>query len=162
MGIMKTVSASFGSISIADRKSTRLNSSHSQISYAVFCLKKKKVVVDVDLDPQTWHDAGQAPREPPVGLAEELHHRWYQHNANDACFDEDGNGETEAARLEYPHDADDEGPEDADHDGGRRSDDTGGLRQPVGDRSGVLTFFFLNDPAPPETPPLPLHAPLPT
>src|SRR5438270_11351815 len=26
-----------------DRKSTRLNSSHSQISYAVFCLKKKKI-----------------------------------------------------------------------------------------------------------------------
>src|SRR5688572_31020912 len=26
----------------ADRKSTRLNSSHSQISYAVFCLKKKR------------------------------------------------------------------------------------------------------------------------
>src|SRR2546427_5670300 len=28
--------------SLRDRKSTRLNSSHSQISYAVFCLKKKK------------------------------------------------------------------------------------------------------------------------
>src|SRR2546427_1280305 len=28
--------------STRDRKSTRLNSSHSQISYAVFCLKKKK------------------------------------------------------------------------------------------------------------------------
>src|SRR2546430_12205771 len=28
----------------SDRKSTRLNSSHSQISYAVFCLKKKKVI----------------------------------------------------------------------------------------------------------------------
>src|SRR2546421_6806934 len=28
---------------VADRKSTRLNSSHDQISYAVFCLKKKKV-----------------------------------------------------------------------------------------------------------------------
>src|SRR2546430_8835739 len=28
--------------SYSDRKSTRLNSSHSQISYAVFCLKKKK------------------------------------------------------------------------------------------------------------------------
>src|SRR2546430_16951590 len=28
-----------------DRKSTRLNSSHSQISYAVFCLKKKKMVI---------------------------------------------------------------------------------------------------------------------
>src|SRR2546430_8798615 len=27
----------------ADRKSTRLNSSHSQISYAVFCLKKKQL-----------------------------------------------------------------------------------------------------------------------
>src|SRR2546430_11364011 len=30
----------------ADRKSTRLNSSHSQISYAVFCLKKKNIDVD--------------------------------------------------------------------------------------------------------------------
>src|SRR2546430_13522497 len=30
-----------------DRKSTRLNSSHSQISYAVFCLKKKKRVDDI-------------------------------------------------------------------------------------------------------------------
>src|SRR2546429_7247090 len=29
----------------ADRKSTRLNSSHGYISYAVFCLKKKKVVL---------------------------------------------------------------------------------------------------------------------
>src|SRR2546430_10221170 len=31
---------------IQDRKSTRLNSSHSQISYAVFCLKKKKETHD--------------------------------------------------------------------------------------------------------------------
>src|SRR2546428_7505237 len=31
-----------GSTSQQDRKSTRLNSSHDQISYAVFCLKKKK------------------------------------------------------------------------------------------------------------------------
>src|SRR2546430_11720509 len=29
----------------ADRKSTRLNSSHSQISYAVFCLKKKNITI---------------------------------------------------------------------------------------------------------------------
>src|SRR3712207_7232085 len=28
----------------ADRKSTRLNSSHANISYAVFCLKKKKIL----------------------------------------------------------------------------------------------------------------------
>src|SRR2546430_13313277 len=32
-----------------DRKSTRLNSSHSQISYAVFCLKKKKTQVHVHI-----------------------------------------------------------------------------------------------------------------
>src|SRR2546430_5225716 len=31
-----------GVVPVQDRKSTRLNSSHSQISYAVFCLKKKK------------------------------------------------------------------------------------------------------------------------
>src|SRR2546430_14766099 len=31
-----------GTTRASDRKSTRLNSSHSQISYAVFCLKKKK------------------------------------------------------------------------------------------------------------------------
>src|SRR2546427_12602340 len=30
-----------------DRKSTRLNSSHSQISYAVFCLKKKKLSKEI-------------------------------------------------------------------------------------------------------------------
>src|SRR5256886_3857698 len=30
-------------VELQDRKSTRLNSSHSQISYAVFCLKKKKM-----------------------------------------------------------------------------------------------------------------------
>src|SRR2546430_3187905 len=32
----------FAAALLRDRKSTRLNSSHSQISYAVFCLKKKK------------------------------------------------------------------------------------------------------------------------
>src|SRR2546430_4117988 len=32
-----------------DRKSTRLNSSHSQISYAVFCLKKKKINIAIPM-----------------------------------------------------------------------------------------------------------------
>src|SRR5438270_5366699 len=32
-----------------DRKSTRLNSSHSQISYAVFCLKKKNNIIQQQL-----------------------------------------------------------------------------------------------------------------
>src|SRR2546430_10258206 len=34
-------------LSVGDRKSTRLNSSHSQNSYAVFCLKKKKDIKSV-------------------------------------------------------------------------------------------------------------------
>src|SRR3712207_6963592 len=32
-------------LEIEDRKSTRLNSSHANISYAVFCLKKKKAII---------------------------------------------------------------------------------------------------------------------
>src|SRR3712207_7664592 len=33
-----------GSMVLTDRKSTRLNSSHANISHAVFCLKKKKII----------------------------------------------------------------------------------------------------------------------
>src|SRR2546427_7768642 len=46
------LSANVMSISASriDRKSTRLNSSHSQISYAVFCLKKKKTHVSENRD----------------------------------------------------------------------------------------------------------------
>src|SRR5688572_31449000 len=39
---MSRLIPSSAEVSTVDRKSTRLNSSHSQISYAVFCLKKKK------------------------------------------------------------------------------------------------------------------------
>src|SRR2546430_10415732 len=42
-----------GPADAVDRKSTRLNSSHSQISYAVFCLKKKKKYLDVSSS-STW------------------------------------------------------------------------------------------------------------
>src|SRR2546430_11826379 len=38
-----------------DRKSTRLNSSHSQISYAVFCLKKKKKTDKCGLTDSDYH-----------------------------------------------------------------------------------------------------------
>src|SRR2546427_5450815 len=38
-----------------DRKSTRLNSSHSQISYAVFCLKKKKKKQKKTAEPESCH-----------------------------------------------------------------------------------------------------------
>src|SRR2546427_1523520 len=48
----------------SDRKSTRLNSSHSQISYAVFCLKKKTVAL---LDTDTVHREGPgAPLDPDL------------------------------------------------------------------------------------------------
>src|SRR3989442_9960159 len=43
--VIDAVTAAFGpglNAAVTDRKSTRLNSSHVRISYAVFCLKKKK------------------------------------------------------------------------------------------------------------------------
>src|SRR5437588_8539416 len=42
IGLYGLVANSVASSSARDRKSTRLNSSHTVISYAVFCLKKKK------------------------------------------------------------------------------------------------------------------------
>src|SRR2546427_7417402 len=42
LGGVDLVVERLGARGLLDRKSTRLNSSHSQISYAVFCLKKKK------------------------------------------------------------------------------------------------------------------------
>src|SRR2546430_13100702 len=41
-----------------DRKSTRLNSSHSQISYAVFCLKKKNIQPPRIRQPTTYTSPG--------------------------------------------------------------------------------------------------------
>src|SRR3712207_7495683 len=50
-----------GSVEVADdgrgdRKSTRLNSSHANISYAVFCLKKKKITRNDFIPSTTSHD----------------------------------------------------------------------------------------------------------
>src|SRR2546430_9731369 len=53
--------------SAVDRKSTRLNSSHSQISYAVFCLKKKKHI-------EQKHSIPREPPRIPVELAREIDH----------------------------------------------------------------------------------------
>src|SRR3712207_8368057 len=39
-----------------DRKSTRLNSSHANISYAVFCLKKKQTMIDLNRTSATVHN----------------------------------------------------------------------------------------------------------
>src|SRR5688572_31955381 len=57
--VRHTVSNLVGVVTDQDRKSTRLNSSHSQISYAVFCLKKKKhdTRVAIRNDPSNKRDA---------------------------------------------------------------------------------------------------------
>src|SRR5438105_11832898 len=78
------------SMAASDRKSTRLNSSHEWISYAVFCLKKKKKQVDARLAhgavrllvgdpggrPVGWrHDVGVG--DHPAARADELNGAWY-------------------------------------------------------------------------------------
>src|ERR1035438_7858548 len=50
-----------------DRKSTRLNSSHLGISYAVFWLKKRRACAGRQPIPDTVHDPGGAPRGRPAG-----------------------------------------------------------------------------------------------
>src|SRR2546430_7477094 len=61
-----------------DRKSTRLNSSHSQISYAVFCLKKKKkstIVYSHNLTPIILSDEHDSPEFiPPVNPSRLVDH----------------------------------------------------------------------------------------
>src|SRR2546430_12444503 len=49
-GVGVATGVGVGVLFAADRKSTRLNSSHSQISYAVFCLKKKTSVFCLESD----------------------------------------------------------------------------------------------------------------
>src|SRR5258705_5992633 len=51
----------FGAVPTIDRKSTRLNSSHLGISYAVFCLKKKNTV-ELTVAPDAGRLALQDPR----------------------------------------------------------------------------------------------------
>src|SRR2546430_4288157 len=56
-----------------DRKSTRLNSSHSQISYAVFCLKKKKSIYLSDHTlTRISSDLTQLTDPPPLDITADL------------------------------------------------------------------------------------------
>src|SRR2546427_8756740 len=70
-GLIHAVRATFDALAAdRDRKSTRLNSSHSQISYAVFCLKKKKrhaeanhqIVPHSTREPERYRGGARAPR----------------------------------------------------------------------------------------------------
>src|SRR5687768_17676571 len=51
-----------GDFRVEDRKSTRLNSSHGYISYAVFCLKKKKQQLYVYICSELYHPPSFFPR----------------------------------------------------------------------------------------------------
>src|SRR6266581_105722 len=51
----------------SDRKSTRLNSSHPSISYAVFCLKKKKRILQPDSHESNHHPFVSHIRDSPSG-----------------------------------------------------------------------------------------------
>src|SRR2546429_1579347 len=65
-----------GSKEQQDRKSTRLNSSHGYISYAVFCLKKKKSIQAVNALPREIPPARPPtpPRAAPTSPAPPPHH----------------------------------------------------------------------------------------
>src|SRR5256885_3562977 len=56
-----------------DRKSTRLNSSHLVISYAVFCLKKKKHLADRAAGARSQHPLLRPPSPCPRATASHLH-----------------------------------------------------------------------------------------
>src|SRR2546430_8789728 len=56
----KGVARTLRDAQVGDRKSTRLNSSHSQISYAVFCLKKKTRLHTADITRTLAHSSDLA------------------------------------------------------------------------------------------------------
>src|SRR5207302_2718291 len=58
--------------SSGDRKSTRLNSSHVKISYAVFCLKKKKTAIEEHSPRRAYATGGQFPPLSPPAIVS-----WY-------------------------------------------------------------------------------------
>src|SRR3954462_15434749 len=95
----------------SDRKSTRLNSSHTIISYAVFCLKKKK-------NADCWCPL-RLTAPAPVALPPSRRRWLVAVRSHPACV-----SQALLSALAY-------------------------------------FFFFLNERAPPEISPLPLHAPLP-
>src|SRR2546430_3941845 len=63
----------------SDRKSTRLNSSHSQISYAVFCLKKKKKT-NISKQQQVYENLRQIIIEPKTSRQQFANDRFKEVN----------------------------------------------------------------------------------
>src|SRR2546427_8707796 len=69
-GLVSSITCISVQPSTKDRKSTRLNSSHSQISYAVFCLKKKKNVLHHSVQPQSDHSKNERAPAPQARFFE--------------------------------------------------------------------------------------------
>src|SRR2546427_5580894 len=67
-------------IAARDRKSTRLNSSHSQISYAVFCLKKKK---NSNNQSNSTNDSTKVTGKTPRPFFAKKHHIIHAHSTAD-------------------------------------------------------------------------------
>src|SRR5438105_9516882 len=68
-GVVTLGTVTLGTVTtgVADRKSTRLNSSHEWISYAVFCLKKKKKKERTESQEQAkLHDSSVADKAAPL------------------------------------------------------------------------------------------------
>src|SRR3954463_1423728 len=97
--------SSSGVQTCADRKSTRLNSSHTIISYAVFCLKKKTVAVADRVAGHRHGDSSQqrVPRALTPLRAADDHHR-SRHLLHLACFFFNDTATTEIYTLSL-HDA---------------------------------------------------------
>src|SRR5207247_3876598 len=73
----------------ADRKSTRLNSSHEWISYAVFCLKKKKYIAEAKRGSEVGLNAAAFVSKAVVSRRHQTqneicHHAWKKHLSTDA------------------------------------------------------------------------------
>src|SRR5256884_196345 len=163
-----------------DRKSTRLNSSHGYISYAVFCLKKKKIetsasVTRCRIETVTWRAASDIPTSSiltTIAAAHSSHNRISRYRTRSAQRPSTqelvlaGIGSTEnipvfvtmpfVSRYTVAQCA-----ELCDYRRGAYKSFL--VSKPPREelRIGIVFFFFLKNTAPPDFSPLPLHDPLP-
>src|SRR2546430_2602744 len=162
---------------VLDRKSTRLNSSHSQISYAVFCLKKKKTdthdgyfptvhtvqtssnfTVCEPIPRLSFPPAGPPPHTPALAQISNTRVESAHASMTWNYVIKLMSVQSERQCVDIMSDS--------------HSDRPASVRRSFNIRTGVavgdamnpgsgLLFFFLNDTAPPEFHPFPQHAPFP-
>src|SRR2546430_529020 len=165
--------------SFLDRKSTRLNSSHSQISYAVFCLKKKKKTEQLSASSASGallHPAS-SPRLSPACTSPPISHSLNENSASVSKSPiEEVQRHTGGDRFSGLHG--DHGLAKRGHDvtvfmGCANCIDPAPIHRDrmvlprylhgdlMIDMWCMILFFFFNEAAPPDFYPFPLHAPLP-